>query len=187
MGELRIETMPNYSEMPDAELVEQIRKTNDPYWFGILYDRYSKPVYNKCLMFIKKPEDAKDLTHDIFLRVFISLSQFKGNALFSTWLYSITYNFCMSFLRKKNIVVELFDNHDTSDEVEIDDQEFLQIRARQLEWALFEISPEERMILLMKYQDDMSIKDIQETLSLGESAVKMRLKRAKSRIVTLCK
>lgn len=93
----------------------------------------------------------------------------------------------MSFLRKKNIVVELFDNHDTSDEVEIDDQEFLQIRARQLEWALFEISPEERMILLMKYQDDMSIKDIQETLSLGESAVKMRLKRAKSRIVTLCK
>jgi RNA polymerase sigma-70 factor (ECF subfamily) len=138
-------------------------------------------------MFIKKPEDAKDLTHDIFLRVFISLSQFKGNALFSTWLYSITYNFCMTFLRKKNIVVELFDNHDTSDEVEIDDQEFLQIRARQLEWALFEISPEERMILLMKYQDDMSIKDIQETLSLGESAVKMRLKRAKSRIVTLCK
>lgn len=67
-----------HDEMEDPEIVERINATNDPYWFGILYDRYSKTVYNKCLFLLHERSDAEDITHDIFLKVFISLKQFKG-------------------------------------------------------------------------------------------------------------
>lgn len=69
---------------------------------------------------------------------------------------------------------------------EVSDEEFLSARVVHLEWALQDIAPEERMILLMRYQDDMSIKEIQEALQLGESAVKMRLLRAKNRAAEQC-
>jgi RNA polymerase sigma-70 factor (ECF subfamily) len=176
----------HYENIQDSELIERIKQTNDPYWFGILYDRYVKKVYNKSLGFLKDQQDAEDLTHDIFLKVFISLKQFQGKSLFSTWLFAITYNFCISFLRKKKILEPLTENIELSEEKEIDESEFLSIRASQLEKALDEILPEEKIILLMKYQDGMSIKDIQDIFQLGESAVKMRLKRAKNKVMELC-
>lgn len=178
-----------HEEIQDPELIDRINTTNDPYWFGILYDRHSKAVFNKCLLLLKSNSDAEDLTHDIFLKVFLSLKQFKKESQFRTWLLAITYNFCISFIRKKNqstlVDEEKVTGH--TDEEEIDDSDFLRLRIVQLEWALEEIKPEEKMILLMKYQDDLSIKNIEEVLNLSESAVKMRIKRAKNRVMELCK
>lgn len=172
--------------LTDMELVDRITRTNDPHWFGILYDRYSKRVYNKCLMFVKDPTEAEDLAHDIFVKVFLHIKQFKGHSLFSTWLFSITYNFCISYLRSRKDMQEMPETEIASAQEEVPDEDFLALRVLQLEQALAEISPVEKMILLMKYQDDMSIKDIQDALNLGESAVKMRLKRSKNRVVELC-
>ena len=90
-----------YDSMHDSELIEKINASGESFWFGILYDRHEKLVYNKCLSMLKNQTDAEDLTHDIFIKVFVSLKQFKGASQFKTWLFSITYNFCISFLRKK--------------------------------------------------------------------------------------
>ena len=60
----------------DNELVEKIKKTQDSQLFGILYDRYSNKVYNKCYSFARNETEAKDLTQDIFLRVFLKLDQY---------------------------------------------------------------------------------------------------------------
>lgn len=80
----------------DEELVSQIASSSDSQSFAILYDRYSNTVYNKCLSFVKSKEEAQDITHDIFIKLYFKLSSFKGNAKFSTWLYSFTYNFCVN-------------------------------------------------------------------------------------------
>ncbi len=172
----------------DIEIIERIKETNDLYWFGILYDSHARAVYNKCLLFIHNKPDAEDLTHDIFLKVFISLKEFRGQSQFKTWLFTLTYNFCISFLRKKSRMTYepdyFFPDHET--ETEVDDNEFLRLRIIQLEWALQEITAEEKMILFMKYQDDMSVSEIQDALTIGESAVKMRIKRAKKRVMELC-
>ncbi|MFN4315287.1 MAG: RNA polymerase sigma factor [Chitinophagaceae bacterium] len=171
--------------MTDLELIERINRSNDPHWFGMLYDRHSKAVYNKCLLFVKEPSEAEDVAHDIFVKAFLGLKQFKKQSQFSTWLYSITYNFCISHLRSRKQLAELPDYDQMPQPNEVADEDFLQLRVMHLEKALQEISAEEKMILLMKYQDDMSIKDIQEALNLGESAVKMRIKRAKARVAEL--
>ncbi len=177
-----------YDSMLDSELVEKFNTTSDIFWFGVLYDRHEKTVYNKCVSMLKNQTDAEDLTHDIFLKVFINLKQFKGEAQFKTWLFTITYNFCISFLRKKKIQPLDFEEHlpDAEDETDIEDREMLRLKIDQLRWALEEIKPDEKAILLMKYQDDMSLKDIHEALDITESAVKMRLKRAKQKIILLC-
>ena len=172
----------------DSELIEKINASSDAFWFGVLYDRHEKIVYNKCLSMLKNQTDAEDLTHDIFIKVFISLKQFKGDSQFKTWLYTITYNFCISFLRKKKTQSIDYEENipDSADDTDIEDQEMFRLKIEQLQWALEEIKPDEKAILLMKYQDDMSLKDIHEALDITESAVKMRLKRAKAKVILLC-
>jgi len=123
------------------------------------------------------------MVQDIFLKVFFQLSKFKGNSRFSTWLYAITYNFCVEHYRKnsKYARVEISDQHDQpSDDKE--EQELLSLQIDQLKKALEQVDPSDKMILLMKYQDDISIKEIMNQLDISESAVKMRLSRARQRV-----
>lgn len=91
----------DYTSLEDIQLIEQVVKNNDSKLFGILYDRYSNIVYNKCLSFVKSKDEAQDLTHDIFIKLFFQLKKFKGDAKFSTWLYSFTYNFCVNYVQRK--------------------------------------------------------------------------------------
>ena len=177
------------NNLTDEELVFKIVETNNSQLFAILYDRFSKVVYNKCYGFSKNKEEAEDLTHDVFIRLFVKLKTFKGNSKFSTWLYSFTYNFCVNYVQrnthKKNekvtVVTDKIKEEDESQD--IDDAQLFELKSEKLGKALSLIDVKEKMILLMKYQDDMSIKEISETLVIGESAVKMRIKRAKQKVV----
>lgn len=179
----------NDTKLSDEELVSKIVEKNDTHLFAILYDRYASVVYNKCYGFSRSKEEAQDLTHDIFIRLFVKLRTFKARSKFSTWLYSFTYNFCVNYVqrnkeKKKERVTVVTDNiREDSDENEIEDATLFELKADKLAKALEKIAVSEKMILLMKYQDDMSIKEISEALDLGESAVKMRLKRTKEKLV----
>ena len=88
------------SLLSDNELIQKIVKTNDPNLFAVLYDRYVNMVYNKCYGFATSKEEAQDLTHDVFIKLFVKLRTFKGTAKFSTWLYSFTYNFCVNYITR---------------------------------------------------------------------------------------
>jgi RNA polymerase sigma-70 factor (ECF subfamily) len=175
--------------LSDEDLVFKIVATNNTHLFAVLYDRFSKVVYNKCYGFSKSKEEAEDLTHDVFIRLFVKLKTFKGNSKFSTWLYSFTYNFCVNYVqrnayKKKEKVTVVTDNIKDNDLFpEIDDTTLFELKSEKLAKALSLIDPADKMILLMKYQDDMSIKEIQQVLEVGESAVKMRIKRAKQKVV----
>lgn len=166
----------------DEELVRLYIDSQRNTFFEELYERYSDKVYRKCLSFVKDREKAEDFTHDIFLKLIMRIGTFKETSKFSTWLFSITYNYCMDQLRltKKMGETELDDNIDVEDDAE--DAEMVEMEAGQLRKALETISVQERTILLMKYQDDFSIKDIADTFGLTESAVKMRLKRTKEKL-----
>lgn len=176
------------AKLSDEDLVRIIVEKNDTHLFAILYDRYAGVIYNKCYGFSKSKEEAQDLTHDVFIRLFVKLRSFKGKSKFSTWLYSFTYNFCVNYVQrnkeKKKEKVTVVTDQIKDDEVdEIDDSELFELKSDKLSKALEIIPVSEKMILLMKYQDDMSIKEISGLLEIGESAVKMRLKRAKEKVV----
>ncbi len=172
--------------MSDEELIEKIIRTNDSNLFSQLYDRYVGVVYNKCLGFSKSKEEAQDLTHDIFLKLFIKLRTFKGKSKFSTWLYSFTYNHCVNYVQrdseKKKPKVPIDDYLEKFSSEEVSEESLLSLKSEKLAKALEIIDPNDKVILLLKYQDELSIKEIQEVLGIGKSAVKMRIKRAKEKV-----
>lgn len=172
----------------DEELVARIVEKRDTDLFGKLYDRFAKRVYNKCYGFARSEAEAEDLTQDVFLMLFIKLPSFKGKSKFSTWLYSFTYNFCVNYVNRnkgrkmsdKSVQVDQEEYRLTE---EVPDEQLLELKAQRLAEAMEEIPPEDKSLLLLKYQDGASIKELTELLEIGESAVKMRLKRAKAKLV----
>lgn len=173
--------------MTNEELVTKIITEKNTDYFEILYDRFSHSVYNKCYSFVKNEEEAKDLAQDIFLKLYLKLSSFKGKSQFSTWVYSFTYNHCVNYVNRNPIkkyekrLPESFDIENYSEEK--DDltsvQENNEIR---LSSALEGISVDDRSILVLKYQKNLTIKNLENILGIGSSAVKMRIKRAKERL-----
>ena len=174
------------SAQSDEEIVDMYIASQSPRLFDILYDRYSKKVFVKCNSLLRDQAKAEDAMQEIFIKVLLNLSKFNKKAKFSTWLYSITYNYCIDSIRKgkkrKSVsvddVAELEEVPDT-----IEDKRLLETNIVRLKAVLDKIPTEDKAILLMKYQDDMSIKDIGTALSKSESAVKMKIKRAKEKFV----
>lgn len=172
-------------QLSDEELVRLYVETQRNTYFERLYERYCDKVYRKCLSFTKDPARAEDLTHDIFLKLVVKLSSFREQAKFSTWLYSITYNYCTDQLRSQNLrrEVSMEDNWERLDVETGDDlAEMAEMEAQQLQRALLQLAPDEQTMLLMKYQDDISIREIAAINGLTESAVKMRLKRSRDKL-----
>ena len=88
-------------ELSDGEIADKVIKSKDSQLFGILYDRYSNKVYNKCYSFVKNSDEAKDLTQDIFLKVYKNADKFDPTAKFTTWLWTFAKNTTIDHIRKK--------------------------------------------------------------------------------------
>lgn len=172
-------------KIPDDELIDLFLTSQSPEHFGELYGRYSDKVYSKCLSLLKNEAAAQDAAQDIFLKIFLNLAKFNKKSRFSTWVYSITYNYCIDHLRrKKKEKTVLTDDENDKDPVmeEIDDKEILEMEIERLSFILDKIPEDDKSVLLMKYQADMSIKEISEAFDKSESAIKMKLKRAKNKV-----
>lgn len=181
------------NSITDEELVTLIVNNKSSQLFSVIYDRYSHVVYNKCISFVNDTNEAQDLTHDIFVKLFIKLKTFNHKSKFSTWLYSFTYNHCVNYVqrdlnKRKDKFLTTEDINDFSEVYpEIKDEFIYELKSDSLQKSLELMDPNDKMILFMKYQDDMTIEDIQKTLEIGKSAVKMRLSRAKSRLIKIYK
>ena len=119
------------------------------------------------------------------MKILLNLSKFSGKSKFSTWVYSITYNFCIDLIRRKKkdksiLVDDLTNKHDLAED-EINDKFLLEVNIQRLEIILDKIPVSDKSILLMKYQDSMSIKNISHIMNKSESAIKMKIKRAKQK------
>lgn len=170
--------------LSDEELIKQVLSSKKADDYGVIYDRYSQKVFQKCISFVKDSDVAKDLAHDIFIKCYVNLSKFNFESKFSTWLYRLTYNFCIDYLRKHNRIIkgredELVNISD--DESDLQEKELLSMRAERLKVVLEEIPTGDKAVLLMKFQDGLSVKEMMPILDCGESAVKMRIKRAKAK------
>ncbi len=170
------------SKKSDSELIKRYLESRDSAYFSMLYNKYSGKIYSKCISLLKNEALAQDATQDIFIKIYLNLTKFSERSKFSTWVYSITYNYCIDFLRRKKKEKNLF-----SDEMEnppdivedVPDNELLEMEVSRLKVVLEKVPVGDKAILLMKYQDEMSIKEIAAALDKSESAIKMKIKRAK--------
>jgi RNA polymerase sigma factor (sigma-70 family) len=170
-------------ELSDSEIVREYLRTQNSSYFSMLYRKYSGKVYGKCISILKQEDEARDAVQDIFVKIMLNLGNFGEKSQFSTWIYSITYNFCIDVIRKKKKDKTLFsEDIERAPDVaadEVPDQYLLEMDMKYLKQVLEELPTGDKMILLMKYQDDMSIKEIADILDKTESAIKMKIKRAK--------
>ncbi|NLA50272.1 MAG: RNA polymerase sigma factor [Bacteroidales bacterium] len=179
----------SFTGLKDEEIVRKILDENKPELFEVLYRRYHQKVVDKVFSFLKNKKSAQEFSNDILTRVYEKLPGFRGNSSFSSWVYSITYNYCIDYLRVRK-KLHYPDWNKTNAIPEIPDES-----EEDLSGATFEnvltildlVHPEEKALLLMKYQDELSLREIGATLRISEDAVKMRLKRARTRVFYLYK
>ena len=88
------------NRLTEEALIEQLKLKNTAV-FSNLIDTYQQKVFGTCLSFVPNKEDAEDLVQEVFLEVFNSISKFKGKSALSTWIYRITTNKCLEFIRKQ--------------------------------------------------------------------------------------
>lgn len=175
-----------FKQKSDEEIVFLINSGHHDL-YELLYQRYFGKVKDKCYSFLKDGKLSEEFANDILTKAYEKIHGFKGNSTFSSWLYSITYNYCIDYLRLKKKLH--YPEWNSNNEIpEIIDESEADIEAASYDnlLTIFElIHPEEKVLLLMKYQDNLPIKQIAKTLRISEDAVKMRLKRARSRVIYL--
>ena len=178
---------PDHKQLSDKELIDLILLEGKNDQFSVLYHRYLERVRNKCWTLVRSKAVVDDLVQDIFMKAMDNLPKFRQSSSFSTWLYSITYNHCIEYLRKNKRIryEEWADQLDLPDEVDEEDlEEILEMRTERVHLLLEMLKPEDKAILVLKYKDGLRIKAIMEILRIeGESAAKMKINRAKKRIV----
>ena len=171
-------------KIPDAELVRLYIDTQSQEYFSMIYNRYANKVYAKCLSMLKNEEWAIDASQDIFMKIFMNLVRFEEKSQFSTWVYSITFNYCIDSLRKHKKENEIFAHEkELKDQPYEDDNEaeVFEMEAQKLEKVMDMIPGEDKALLIIKYEQSMSIREISEILDKTASAVKMKIKRAKEK------
>jgi RNA polymerase sigma factor (sigma-70 family) len=175
----------------DSELIQRYLTDRDQGSFTQLYRRYASKVFAKCCTMLGEENLARDAVQEIFIKVALNLSKFNDKSSFSTWLYSVTYNFCIDVIRKQKKLKLIFDedinNYKVADDNELPDSVLLDLKSVELEQILAALPPGDRAILLMKYQDGMQVKEIADHFGKTESAIKMQILRAKMKASSMKK
>ena len=175
--------------MEDKQIIEQVL-AGDNNAFGALVERYQNRVYNLALRMCGNRDDAFDLSQEAFFRAWRSLEGFQFESAFSTWLFRLTANVCLDWLRarKRRPTVSLttVDDEEETVELELPDPakgpEALLLAAEDraaLARAMNQLPVEYRQILTMRAINDLSYTEIAEILQIKEGTVKSRLSRAR--------
>ncbi|MDN3634017.1 sigma-70 family RNA polymerase sigma factor [Neolewinella lacunae] len=176
---------PCQPSMEDLEIILAYREKRHATCFRLLHDRYAAKIYSKALTMLRDQDEAQDATQEIFTKIFLNLGKFQGQSKFSTWVYSVTYNFCIDKIRKEKRSRELFaDELENPPDLEADvddDPELAAMQVNELRTVLSKLGDADRSLLLLKYKDGMKIKDIADLFGKNESAVKMQIMRAKEK------
>ncbi len=174
------------TSLSDEEMIRQHLSSRPAQCFETLYNRYVNKVYRRCLSMTKDPLKAEDFTHDIFLKVFHKLDAFQERSSFSTWLYSIAFNYCSDQIRlARRLQVTGIEESFNNNIPEVKDEHLHEETLYLVNRAMESLSVGEQSLLRLKYEDGMSITAIAEMTQLKESTVKMRLKRSRDKIYKL--
>jgi RNA polymerase sigma-70 factor (ECF subfamily) len=166
--------------------------------FEELIRRHQQRVFGLVSGILRRREDVEDVVQQVFLKVFVSLKRFDQRAAFSTWLYKISVNECWDYLRKKKVrplvyeadlseeQVSRLDGVVSADQPAASSSD--RAEARDLLERMMEKLPEQdRELLVLKEVEGFSVQELAEILDLNVNTVKVRLFRARARLMDVYK
>ena len=171
----------------DIQIINQVLQ-GDQQSFEELIKRYQHFVFTIALRYVRNREDAEEIAQDVFVKAYRSLADFKGNAKFNTWLYTIAVNTTKTFLRKVKLPVDSLDHVKISETVDkqhsgngadLTEQRSMQLLINQ---AIGLLSPEDAIVITLFYKAEQSIEETGLIMGLTPNAVKVRLHRARLRL-----
>ena len=177
----------------EREIIDRVL-SGDTEAFEALVLEHQNKVYSLALRMVGNEEDARDMAQEAFIRAYGSLAGFRGDSKFSVWLYRLTSNICIDFLRsrgKKRTVSMTWAGDDGEDagELEIPDETWSpenqlerSLTRESVRRGLESLSPQYREILLLREINGLSYAEIAGALSLEEGTVKSRIFRARKKL-----
>jgi RNA polymerase sigma-70 factor (ECF subfamily) len=180
--------------MKDQELIEQILSGNQNA-FRLLVDKYQVLVFNTCIGFVGNRQSAEDLSQEVFIETYRSINKFRGDAKLSTWLYRISVNKSLNYIRdhkKHNLVrsLERFFYGEKEESLEVEDYVFgtadapleQQQHALELHKAISTLPDNQRIAFTLNKFDDLSYKQIAEVMDVSLSTIESLIHRAKKNL-----
>lgn len=176
--------------MPEEQLIRRAQQ-GDNSAFEQLLLLHQKKVYNLCLRMSANPDDALDLSQEAFIKAWRSIGQYQFEASFSTWLFRLTSNVCIDFLRRKKrrqetSLTESYDDSDEGEEFSLPDtaplpeeQAITNETKIELVQAMERLGSEHREILQLRVVEDLPYEQIAQILDIRVGTVKSRLARAR--------
>ncbi len=170
----------------DSYYIEMVKSGQSAY-YSYIVDKYKSIVFSIALKVLKNREDAEEMAQESFIKAYKSLHTFKGSAKFSTWLYRITYNTCISEVRKRKIHFTSTEDIQIRDEAQEMDLDGIpeENRAKAIKDAMSQLPEDEYTLVLLYYFEEQSVEEISRVTGLSESNTKVKLFRARKKLYTI--
>ncbi|MBI5371420.1 MAG: sigma-70 family RNA polymerase sigma factor [Sphingobacteriales bacterium] len=174
----------------DNELISKVLRGDQQAYAGLVH-RYQNYVFTLTLRLVKNREEAEEVAQDVFIKAYKYLADFRGDAKFSTWLYTIVNNTCISFLRKKKLVVHSLDDEKVFKVADNRDAGFradgVEQKSKQamVNTAISRLKPDDAVIVTLFYKNEQTLDEIAQVLGLEVNTAKVRLHRARARLKEL--
>lgn len=173
----------------DLYYIEAVRNGNVAA-FSFLLEKYQNMVYSLALKLLKNAEDAEEMAQDTFVKAYQKLDTYEGKSKFSTWLYSITYNACISELRKRRIQFSSLEDQRFSDQDEMKMFDYFsetkkENQDRYLNIALGKLPEDDQVLVTLYYYENQSMDEISMITGLTVSNIKVKIHRARKRMYSI--
>jgi RNA polymerase sigma-70 factor (ECF subfamily) len=154
--------------------------------FSWLVDTYKDMVYTICLRMLTVEADADEAAQDVFVKAYRSIQGFQEKSKFSTWLYRIAYNQCISVIRKK---VKMIDLVDEMPEMEVNEGDIngldtisAEERSKYLQMAIEALPETDGVVVTLFYYDELSLDEIAEITGLTSGNIRIKLHRSRKKM-----
>jgi RNA polymerase sigma-70 factor (ECF subfamily) len=170
--------------MDITDILLRCRDGNQEAW-SMLINAYSKSVYNIALNFFAERDIASDVTQEIFIKIYHNLDKFREEKNFSSWVFTISRNYCIDYWRKNRKFLlnsQELDEKISSGQPTPEDNLIRESEIEVLRKKISQLEPDLRLILILRDIHDLSYQEIAERFSIPEGTVKSRINRARLRL-----
>jgi len=175
-----------YGETGDKEIISRVLQ-GDQQVFSELVKRYQPFVFTIAMRYANHREDAEEIAQDVFVKAYRSLADFRSGSKFSTWLYTITANTSITFLRKRKLEMHSLADERIFEQADIKDpnEENILIqksRASVINKAIRLLNSEDATIITLFYQGEQSLEEVGQILGITPNNAKVKLHRARQKL-----